>query len=164
MLVTVISLTTVLSLVNATLLMAPRILLAVGRDGFFTKKAAVVSESGTPRLALAVTGLGAAALILSGSFEQIIAVASVLFLLIYISAYSALFVLRRKEPTSPRPYRALGYPFSTAIVLLGCVLLFIAAVTEDHRSATVAALLMVASAPVYLWLARHRRLRQATAL
>jgi APA family basic amino acid/polyamine antiporter len=163
-LVTVISLTTVLSLVNATLLMAPRILLAVGRDGFFTKKAAVVSESGTPRLALAVTGLGAAALILSGSFEQIIAVASVLFLLIYISAYSALFVLRRKEPTSPRPYRALGYPFSTAIVLLGCVLLFIAAVTEDHRSATVAALLMVASAPVYLWLARHRRLRQATAL
>jgi APA family basic amino acid/polyamine antiporter len=35
-LVTVISLMTVLSLVNATMLMAPRILLAFGRDGFFT--------------------------------------------------------------------------------------------------------------------------------
>ena len=154
-LVTIISLTTVLSLVNATLMMAPRILLAVGRDGFFTKKAAVVSESGTPRLALAVTGFGAAALIMSGSFEQIIAVASVLFLLMYVSAYSALFVLRRREPATPRPYRAWGFPVTTAIVLLGCVLLFAAAIEEDHRSATVAAVLMVACAPVYLWLARR---------
>ncbi|HEY5264390.1 MAG TPA: amino acid permease, partial [Steroidobacteraceae bacterium] len=39
-LVTVISLLTVLSLTNAVLLMAPRVLLAIGRDGFFTKKAA----------------------------------------------------------------------------------------------------------------------------
>ena len=161
-LVTVISLTTVLSLVNATLMMAPRILLAVGRDGFFTKKAAVVSESGTPRLALAVTGFGAAALIMSGSFEQIIAVASVLFLLMYVSAYSALFVLRRREPATPRPYRAFGFPFTTAIVLLGCVLLFIAAIVEDPRSAIVAGALMVLCAPVYLWLA-HRQRRSAVA-
>jgi APA family basic amino acid/polyamine antiporter len=159
-LVTLISLTTVLSLVNATLMMAPRILLAVGRDGFFTKKAAVVSESGTPRLALAVTGIGAAALILSGSFEQIIAVASVLFLLMYVSAYSALLVLRRREPATPRPYRAFGFPFTTGIVLLGCVLLFIAAIVEDPRSGKVAAGLMIASAPVYYWLARRRRLEQ----
>ena len=162
-LVTLISLTTVLSLVNATLMMAPRILLAVGRDGFFTKKAAVVSESGTPRLALAVTGIGAAALIMSGSFEQIIAVASVLFLLMYVSAYSALFVLRRREPATPRPYRAFGFPFTTAIVLLGCVLLFIAAILEDPRSGKVAAGLMIASAPVYFWLARRRRLEQTAA-
>lgn len=162
-LVTLISLTTVLSLVNATLMMAPRILLAVGRDGFFTKKAAVVSESGTPRLALAVTGIGAAALIMSGSFEQIIAVASVLFLLMYVSAYSALFVLRRREPATPRPYRAFGFPFTTAIVLLGCVLLFIAAILEDPRSGKVAAGLMIASAPVYFWLARRRRLELSAA-
>ena len=162
-LVTLISLTTVLSLVNATLMMAPRILLAVGRDGFFTKKAAVVSESGTPRLALAVTGIGAAALIMSGSFEQIIAVASVLFLLMYVSAYSALFVLRRREPATPRPYRAFGFPFTTAIVLLGCVLLFIAAILEDPRSGKVAAGLMIASAPGYFWLARRRRLELSAA-
>ncbi len=54
-LVTVISLMTVLSLVNATLLMAPRVLLAIGRDGFFTRKAALVSAGGTPRVALGVT-------------------------------------------------------------------------------------------------------------
>jgi APA family basic amino acid/polyamine antiporter len=156
-LVTVISLMTVLSLINAIMLMTPRILLAIGRDGFFTQKAALVSAGGTPRVALAVTSLGAAALIMSGTFEEIVAVAAVLFLLIYISTYVALIVLRRKEPATPRPYRAFGYPFTTIIVLAGCVALWIAAIMEDHRSGVFAALLLIACAPVYAWIARHRR-------
>jgi APA family basic amino acid/polyamine antiporter len=157
-LVTVISLMTVLSLINAVMLMTPRILLAIGRDGFFTQKAALVSAGGTPRVALAVTSLGAAALIMSGTFEQIVAVAAVLFLLLYISTYVALMVLRRREPATPRPYRAFGFPFTTIIVLLGCVALWIAAIMEDLRSAFFAALLLIACAPVYAWLARRRRL------
>src|SRR5580658_10028641 len=48
-LVTLISLLTVLSLVNATLLLAPRVLFAIGRDGLFTRKAAAVSAGGAPR-------------------------------------------------------------------------------------------------------------------
>jgi len=65
-----------------------------------------------------VTGAAAAVLIMSGTFEQIIAIAAVLFLLNYVSAYSALIVLRIKEPGLPRPYRAFGFPYTTAIVLL----------------------------------------------
>ena len=160
-LVTVISLTTVLSLVNAIMLMTPRILLAIGRHGFFTQKAALVSAGGTPRVALLVTSAGAAALIMSGSFEQIIALAAVLFLLNYVSAYLALFVLRRREPATPRPYRAFGFPYTTAIVLVGCVLLLIAAIIEDRRSGLFAALLLIACAPVYAWIARRRQLAAA---
>src|SRR5258707_10508066 len=155
-LVTVISLMTVLSLINAIMLMTPRILLAIGRDGFFTQKAAHVSAGGTPRGGLAITSLGAATLIMSGTFEEIVAVAAVLFLLIYISTYCALIVLRRKEPATPRPYRAFGYPFTTIIVLTGCVALWIAAVMEDRRSGIFAALLLIACAPVYAWICRRR--------
>ena len=157
MLVTVISLMTVLSLINATLLMAPRILLAIGRDGFFTQKAVNVSAGGTPRPALAFTSLGTAALILSAAFEQIVAIAAVLFLLNYVLTYLALFVLRGREPGLVRPYRALGFPFTTAIVLLGCLALWIAAVMQDWVSGLYAALLLIACAPVYMWLARRRR-------
>jgi basic amino acid/polyamine antiporter, APA family len=155
-LVTLISLLTVLSLVNATLLITPRVLLAIGRDGLFTRKAAAVSASGTPRLALAVSSAAAMALILSGTFEQIIALATVLFLLNYISAYAALFVLRRREPGLPRPYRAFGYPFTTAIVLAGSVLALIAAILEDLHAALAAGLLLAACAPIYAWIARRR--------
>jgi basic amino acid/polyamine antiporter, APA family len=85
----------------------------------------------------------------------------VLFLLNYVSTYIALFVLRRKEPATPRPYRAFGFPFTTLVVLVGCVLLWIAAILEDPHSGLFAALLLIACAPVYLWIARRRRLRLA---
>jgi APA family basic amino acid/polyamine antiporter len=163
-LITVISLLTVLSLVNAVLLIAPRVLFAVGRDGFFTPKAAAVSAGGTPRVALAVSSGAGVALILSGTFEQIIALATVLFLLNYIAVYVALFVLRRREPALQRPYRAFGYPFSTGIVLGGCLLVLIAAVLEDVPATIAAVLLLLGCAPVYAWIARRRRLRDRNAL
>jgi APA family basic amino acid/polyamine antiporter len=162
-LVTLISLLTVLSLVNATLLIAPRVLFAIGRDGLFTRKAATVSASGTPRLALAVSSAAAIALILSGTFEQIVALATVLFLLNYISAYAALIVLRRREPDLPRPYRAFGFPFTSAIVLVGSVLALVGAAAEDPRSALVSGLLLAACAPVYAVLARRKRLMEGRA-
>jgi APA family basic amino acid/polyamine antiporter len=157
-LVTVISLLTVLSLINALLLMMPRVLFAIGRDGMFTPRAAAVSSGGTPRLALAVSSAAGIGLILSGTFEQIVALSAVLFLLNYIAVYTALFVLRRREPDLPRPYRAFGFPFSTGIVWLGCVLVLLAAIIEDLQSAVAAALLLIACAPVYAWIIRRRRL------
>jgi basic amino acid/polyamine antiporter, APA family len=137
--------------------MTPRVLLAIGRDGFFTEKAAQVSASGTPRVALAITSLAAAALIMSGTFDEIIAIAALLFLLDYVSAYVALFVLRRREPAAPRPYRAFGFPYTTAIVLVGCVFLWIAAILEDEHSAIFAGILMLACAPVYALIAHRKR-------
>ena len=163
-LVTVISLLTVLSLINAVLLMTPRILLAIGRDGFFTEKAAAVSAGGTPRMALGVSSAAGIALILSGTFEQIVALAAVLILLNYVSAYAAVFVLRRREPDLARPYRAFGFPFTGSILIVGCLLLLVAAVVEDPRSGVAAALLLIACAPVYAWLARRRRLGAAKVL
>ncbi len=126
---------------------------------FSLSKATLVSAGGTPRVALGVTSAAAAALIMSGTFDEIIAIAVVLFLLNYVSAYIALIVLRRNEPATPRPYRAFGYPYTTGIVLLGCVLLWIAAIMEDPHSGLFAGLLLLACAPVYAWIARRRRLK-----
>jgi basic amino acid/polyamine antiporter, APA family len=162
-LVTAIAILTVLSLINATLLQAPRVLFAIGRDGLFTEKAAAVSAGGTPRVALAISSAAAVALILSGTFEEIIAVATILFLLLYISAYVAVFVLRRREPDLPRPYHALGFPYTTIVVCAGCLLVLAAAILADARSAIAAGLLLAACAPVYAWLARRRRLLGAAA-
>jgi APA family basic amino acid/polyamine antiporter len=80
-----------------------------------------------------------------------------------VSAYTALFVLRRREPATPRPYRAFGFPYSTAIVLLACLLLWVAAIMEDLFSASIAGVLLLACVPVYLWIARRRRMDAAAA-
>jgi APA family basic amino acid/polyamine antiporter len=124
-----------------------RVLFAIGRDGLFTARAAVVSAGGTPRTALVLTSASVVVVILSGTFEQVIALYAVLFLLSYVSAFLAVFVLRQREPRLPRPYRAFGYPVTTAAVL------------EDPRSGLIAAAFLGVCAPVYAWLARGRRLR-----
>jgi APA family basic amino acid/polyamine antiporter len=81
----------------------------------------------------------------------------VLFVFSYLSAYAAVFVLRRREPALPRPYRAFGFPLSTAIVLLGSVLFLIAAIAGDPRSAIIVAGLLVASVPAYAFVKRSQR-------
>ena len=162
-LVTLIALFLMISLLNNILLATPRIMYAIGRDGLFTARAALVSEGGTPRIALALTSATVIMVILSGTFEQIIALYAVLFLLTYSSTFLAVFVLRRREPLLPRPFRAVGYPLSTAIVLLGSVAFLIGSVIEDPHSAMIAAAFVGACAPVYAWLARGRRLRTQVA-
>ena len=88
-----------------------------------------------PMGALAITCVFVVVIILTGSFEQIVALFAVLFLVYYIAAFLAVFVVRYRFPTLPRPYKALGYPFSTGIVLVGSIAFLIAAVAEDSRSA-----------------------------
>jgi hypothetical protein len=70
-------------------------------------------------------------------------------------------LLRHREPTLPRPYKAFGYPVSTAVVLVGSVVFLLAAITEDPRSGLIAAVFIAGCVPAYSWMARGRRLRAA---
>jgi APA family basic amino acid/polyamine antiporter len=150
-LVTVLSILTLLSLMNAVLLGAPRILLAIGRDGLFTSGIARVSTGGTPVVAMLVSAATSALLIATGRLEDIIAIAAILVAAMYSVNYIAVFVLRLREPQMARPFRAWGYPVTTALVLLGSVVFLLAALHDDPVSAWRAVILLAAAFPVYAW-------------
>jgi basic amino acid/polyamine antiporter, APA family len=152
----VLSLLTLLSLLNCLLLGTPRIIYAIGRDGLFTRSAAIVSAGGTPRAALLMSTGAAMLLVALGTFEKIVAIAAVLYVAIYCMAYAAVFVLRRKEPELPRPFRAWGYPWTTAIALGGSVLFLAGAAASDPRNAVYAGVLLAISVPAYFWRRRSR--------
>jgi basic amino acid/polyamine antiporter, APA family len=155
--VTVLSLLTLLSLISAVLLGAPRILLAIGRDGLFTERAARVGAGGTPRLALLLSAATAAIFIASGKFEDIIAVAAILVAAMYCVNYLAVIVLRIREPQMARPFSAWGYPVTTVLVLSGSLLFLVAAVHDDPRSAVRALALLAVAVPVYTWMRQRKR-------
>ena len=50
------------------------------------------------------------------------------FVVNYILSFVSLFVLRRREPDKPRPYRAWGYPVTPALALIGSVLFLAGAI------------------------------------
>jgi APA family basic amino acid/polyamine antiporter len=159
--VTVLSLLTLLSLMNAVLLGAPRILLAIGRDGLFTERAARVGPGGTPRVALLLSAATTAILIASGSFEVIIAVAAILVAAMYCANYIAVIVLRLREPDMVRPFRAWGYPVTTVLVLAASLAFLAAAIHDDSASAYRAVALLAMAAPAYAWMRwRQRATRQ----
>ena len=59
-----------------------------------------------------------------GSFELLLAVSQFFAVVITILLIVSLFVLRRREPDLPRPFRAWGYPVAPLIMLVCAVLLF----------------------------------------
>ena len=100
-------------------------------------------------------------MILTGTFNQLIALFAVLILLYYIAAFLAVFILRHRSADVPRPYKAFGYPVATSVVLIGSVGFLIADIVEDWRSGAMALLFLSLCIPAYALAARSRRTRMA---
>jgi basic amino acid/polyamine antiporter, APA family len=99
------------------------------------------------------------ALILGGGFETLIAIASVLYVLVYMSGFVALLVLRRSKPSLPQPYKVWCYPWSTLLVLAGSAVFFVAAVVGDLKNSLFALILAVCTYPLYPLVVRNRARR-----
>ena len=156
---TVFAIVALLSILNSNLLSGPRIIFAMARDGLLFRKAAEVNEGGTPAVALAISVLCGVPLILLGSFDTLLAINAFTFILLYLSGFTALIVLRRREPDLERPFRAWGYPWTTIVVILGSVAFLVGAVLGDTMNALYALMLIAACYPLYLvakWLSGRR--------
>jgi len=148
--ITILAVVTLLSILNSNLLSGPRILFAMSRDGLFAAKAAEVNRGGTPWFGLLLTIGASLPLIFLGSFETLLAITAFLFILLYVSGYVSLLILRKKERERQRPYKAWGYPWTTIIVLVGSIAFLAGAVAADTTNALYALFLMILSYPAYL--------------
>jgi APA family basic amino acid/polyamine antiporter len=137
------------SCLNALVLMAPRVLYAISADGLFTRRATAVNAGGTPTTALLASVAVAVVFAATGAFGTIIAALSFFFVANYILSFLSVFVLRRREPLTPRPYRAWGYPWTTGAALVGSVAFLVGAVASDTRNSLYALGVLAASWPVY---------------
>ncbi len=154
---TVVNCLTVLLLVssvNALLLMSSRVPVAMSQDGLFPAAAARVSESGTPTVSLAVSAAVSLGFIATGVFKTVTAIAAFYFVANYIVSFSALFVLRRREPDRPRPYRAWGYPWTTGLALVVSAAFLVGAVLGDTTLSLYALAVLALSGPLYWFGAR----------
>jgi len=140
-----------LSGINALHLMATRVLFAMSRDGLFTAKGATVNKGGTPTVSLFLSTLVSVLFIVLGQkFERVITVLAFFFVANYILSFVSLFVLRRREPDKPRPYRAWGYPVTPALALIGSLVFLAGAIGADTANSVYALLLLAVSYPVFL--------------
>jgi len=152
----VMSLVSAVSTINALLLVTPRILFGMSRDGLLPRAVTSVNRGGTPTIALLLEAVAGTALILSGNFDKLVAMASFLFVAVYLSGFCALFVLRVREPNLPRPFKTWGYPWSNGMVLVASAAFLLGSIVGDLKDALFTLVLVGVSYPVY-WVMKWKK-------
>jgi amino acid transporter len=115
-----------LTSVNGSIIVGARSNYALGRDWpLLGALGRWHEESGSPRVAMLVQGAIALALVAFGAmqksgFKGLVEYSLPVFWGFFLLTGIALFVLRRKEPDAPRPFRVPGYPVVPAIFVLMC--------------------------------------------
>jgi APA family basic amino acid/polyamine antiporter len=151
-----VALVIVISCLNGLVMVIPRVLYGLGRDGLFLPVAQHVNRGGTPDVALLMSAALTMLLALTGEFETVFLLMGAITIFTMVVTDLSLFVLRRKEPDLPRPYRAIGYPLLPGLLLLIDTLLLCAVLASDPWSGLYMALLIALCIPVGLWLRRSR--------
>ncbi|HET8771173.1 MAG TPA: APC family permease [Gemmatimonadaceae bacterium] len=138
-----------LSTVNALIPMSSRVLYAMGTDRLAPGWATRVSAGGAPRNALLASGAVSLLFLLTGTFAQVVAILSFFFVAAYAVSFTAVFVLRWREPEAARPWRAWGHPWTTAVMLVGSLAFLAGAVVSDLDSGLIAVGLVLVSYPIF---------------
>jgi APA family basic amino acid/polyamine antiporter len=136
------------SSLNALHLMGARVIYAMSRDGLFFRVVSRINKGGTPTVGLLLSALVGVAFAIF-SFDRVIAMLAFFFVTNYLLSFISLFLLRRREPDMPRPYRAWGYPWTTGLAVIGSVCFLIEAVREDRTNSVLTLVALACSYPVY---------------
>ncbi|MEO6453228.1 MAG: amino acid permease [Ginsengibacter sp.] len=142
---------TTLGCCNATILASSRPYYAMAKEGLFFKKAAMLNNKQAPGNSLLYQGVWACLLVLSGTFDQLTDMIIFAVFIYYGATTLGVFILRKKMPDAPRPYKVWGYPVVPAIVILFCIVLVFNTILSRPREAAIGAILMLTGIPMYWW-------------
>lgn len=149
-LVSVVVMISTFGAVNGSMLVNPRIFFAMAEDKlFFPTIARVHPRYKTPYVAIALAGLLGIALVLAGTFEQLIDAFVKAMLPFYALSVAAIFTLRKRRADLERPYRVTGYPIVPAVYILGVIYLIGNALLTDTFLTLVVFAVVLAGIPVY---------------
>ncbi len=130
-----------------------RVTVAVGEDFPRLKLLSRRAEGGSPRPAIAVQTLVTLLMVATGTFESVLIFLQFTLLLCSFVTVMGVYVLRRREPNLPRPYRTWGYPVTPAL-FMACSLWMMAFVALRKPTESILGLLsLLAGFVAYLFAA-----------
>jgi amino acid transporter len=160
-LVTIAVLISILAALNGSILTGARVPYAMARGGYFFKSIAKVHPRfHTPANSIFALCAWSSLVLLSGWFDQLYRFVIFGSWILYLLATASVFVLRRKRPDLPRPYRVVGYPWVPASFVLVAGLLLVNSMQAYPRESLMGLVLMVLGVPFY-WHWRRRAAARA---
>lgn len=136
---------------NGLILAGSRLFYAMSKDGLFFKKAGKINQYNVPGIALWIQCLWASALCLTGTYKDLIVFSTFASLLFYILTIAGLFILRKKEPETERPYKAFGYPFIPIIYSALTLFICVDLIFYDTKNSCISLIIIVLGIPIYFF-------------
>ena len=134
---------------NGIILSGARVYYAMSKEGLFFKKAGVLNSNDVPGFALWVQASWAGVLCLSGTYGDLLEYCTFASLLFYIVTIAGVFVLRKKEPDTERPYKTLAYPLMPALyILIAAIICGILLYTKPQNTISGLVIVLI-GAPLY---------------
>lgn len=154
--IAILILITTLGCNHATVITSCRVYYAMAKEGLFFKKAGELNKYAVPGNSLLMQCVWACILVFSGTFDQLTDMIIFAVFIFYGATALGVFILRRKMPDAPRPYKVWGYPVVPAIVILISAGLFINTIATRPREAGIGLILMATGIPMWFWFNRKR--------
>jgi APA family basic amino acid/polyamine antiporter len=134
-----------------------RVPFAAARDGLFFKQLAHVSPRfHTPSTSLILQAVLTSLLLLFiGRFQALFSLAIFAEWLFYALTASTIFVFRRREPDSVRPYSILGYPVLPALFILAAMVLLVFSFADHPRNSLIGTAIILSGIPLHYVLRRR---------
>jgi APA family basic amino acid/polyamine antiporter len=95
---------------NGLILSGARVYYTMAKDGLFFRQAGELNKFAVPQQSLWVQCILASLWCLSGKYGDLLDMVSFVVVLFYMLTIIGIFILRKKKPDAPRPYKAFGYP------------------------------------------------------
>lgn len=138
---------------NGMILSGPRLYWAMAQDGLFFKAAGHLGKkSRVPVAGLVLQGVWSGVLTLSGKYGDLLDYVIFAAMLFYVMSVVGIFILRKRAPELPRPYKAWGYPWAPAGYVIAASAMMIVLLVYKPTYTWPGLGIVALGAPVYwLW-------------
>ncbi len=141
-----------LGALNGSILSNARVPYAMARDGLFFSKIGTLSEkTRVPVWSIIIQASWASVLAVSGTFDQLTDYVIFASWIFYGLVTLSVFMLRRKMPDAPRPYKTLGYPVVPLLFVLVATWLVINTLKERPVESAAGLALIALGLPLYFY-------------
>ena len=150
---------------SQSMLTAPRVYFAMAEDGLFFKSLAKLNRARVPAFAIALQGLLAIVITLSGRYEQILNYVISVDVIFFALTAACVFIFRRRgkrespvlSASSARTFRVPGHPFTTLFFIIACCAVAFSTIYSYPSNGLIGLGIMITGVPAYLfWKSRKR--------